>query len=69
MVGLVKYGWVLGVSFCFLVFFLQRVLVCKGMLNVTCLAWLVLVMALMTVCELASFGTLNSGIPRWTDAG
>ena len=42
---------------------------CKGMLNVTCLAWLVLVMASMTVCELALLGTLYSTIPRWTDVG
>ena len=32
-------------------------------------ASLVFMMASMTVWELASLGTLNSTIPRWTDAG
>ena len=42
---------------------------CRGVLNVTCLAYWVSVMASMTVWEMASFGALNSTIPRWTDAG
>ena len=66
MVSLVKCGWALGVtlasvSFCLL---FAGVLVCNGVLNVTCLAWLVLVMASMTACELALLTLL-----RWTDAG
>ena len=52
-------GFRSDLSFCFLlVFFVMGVLVCKGVLKVMCLAWLVLVMASTTVCELASFGTL-----------
>ena len=39
------------------------------MLKVTCLASLVFLMASVTACELASFGTLNSTIPKCTDAG
>ena len=45
------------------------VLVCMGVLKVMYLAGLVLVMALMTACEMALLGTLNSTVPRWTDAG
>ena len=42
---------------------------CRGVLKVTLLASLVFVMAYMTACELALFGTLNSTISKWTDAG
>ena len=41
---------------------------CRGVLHVPCLASLVFVVASMTVCELALFGTLNLTIPKWTDA-
>ena len=42
---------------------------CRGVLNVICLASLVFVMALMTACEFALLGTLNLTNPKWTDAG
>ena len=42
---------------------------CRGVLNVTCLASWVFVMASMTAWELSSLGTLNSTIPMSTDAG
>ena len=50
-------------------FLLVGVLVCWGVLKVTCLASVVFVMVSITVWELASLGTLNSTIPWWTIAG
>ena len=57
-------------SFCFFtLFFLFGVLVCRDVLKVTCLASVVLEMALMTAWLLASLQTLNSTFPRCPDAG
>ena len=42
---------------------------CRVVLNVTCLASWVFVMATMTVWELASIGTLNFTISRWKMIG
>ena len=42
---------------------------CIREVKVVCFCWVILVMASMTVVVGATFGTLNSMMPRYTDVG